>query len=84
VLDEAMRAMPDCAVHVTPGRHGSGRVHVSIGGDRYDLLIAIDGGDKIASFKLVPVGGLGRVGNALGVLKAGLGVLSAADGTKGE
>jgi hypothetical protein len=80
VLDEAMRAMPDSAVHVTPGQADWDRVHVSIGGARYDLLVAIDGGDKIASFKLVPVGGVGRCGNAVAVLKAGLSMLTAADG----
>ena len=52
VLDEAMRAMPDSAVHVTPGRYGSGRVPVCVG----------------------------RAGNAVAVLKAGLGVLAVADG----
>jgi hypothetical protein len=80
VLDEAMLAMPDSAVHVTPGQADWDRVHVSIGGARYDLLVAIDGGDKIASFKLVPVGGVGRCGNAVAVLKAGLSMLTAADG----
>lgn len=78
VLDEAMRAMPDSAVHVTPGRYGSGRVHVSIGGGSYDLSLTIDGGDRVASLELVPVGG--RTGNAVAVLKAGLGVLAVADG----
>ena len=79
VLDEAMRAMPDSAVHVTPGQADWDRVHVSIGGGAYDLLVAIDGGDTVASFKLVPVC-VGRAGNAVAVLKAGLGVLAAADG----
>ncbi len=79
VLDEAMRAMPDSAVHVTPGRYGSGRVHVSIGGGSYDLSLTIDGGDRVASLELVPVGG--RTGNAVAVLRAGLGVLAAAEGT---
>lgn len=79
VLDEAMRAMPDAVVHVTPGQADSGRVHVSIGGGAYDLLIAIDGADKVASLKLVSVGGVGRAGSAVDVLRAGLGVLSAAD-----
>ena len=79
VLDEAMRAMPDSAVHVTPGRYGSGRVHVSIGGGSYDLSLTIDGGDRVASLELVPVGG--RPGNDVAVLRAGLGVLAAAEGT---
>ncbi len=79
VLDEAMRAMPDSAVHVTPGQADWDRVHVSIGGGAYDLLVAIDGGDTVASFKLVPVGGVGSAGNAVDVLRAGLGVLAAAD-----
>jgi hypothetical protein len=78
VLDEAMRAMPDSAVSVAPGRHGSGRVHVSIGGGSYDLSVTIDGGDTVASLELVHVS-VGRAGNAAGVLKAGLGVLAAAD-----
>jgi len=78
VLDEAMRVMPDSAVHVTPGQPDSDRVHVSIGGGAYDLLVAIDGGDTVASLKLVPVSA-GRAGNAVDVLKAGLGVLAAAD-----
>ena len=80
VLDEAMRAMPDSAVHVTPGQADWDRVHVSIGGGAYDLLVAIDGGDTVASFKLVPVGGVGSAGNAVDVLRAGLGVLAAAEG----
>ena len=67
VLDEAMREMPDSAVHVTPGRYGSGRVHVSIGGGSYDLSLTIDGGDRVASLELVPVGG--RTGNAVAVLR---------------
>jgi len=79
VLDEAMRSAPDSAVHVTPGRYGSGRVHVSIGGGSYDLSLTIDGGDRVASLELVPVGG--RTGNAVAVLRAGLGVLAAAEGT---
>jgi hypothetical protein len=79
VLDEAMRAMPDSAVHVTPGQADWDRVHVSIGGGAYDLLLTIDGGDKVSSFKLVPVGGVGCAGNAVDVLRAGLGVLTAAD-----
>lgn len=81
VLDEAMRAMPDAVAHVTPGQAGSDRVHVSIGGEMYDLMVTLDG-DTVASFKLVPVC-VGRAGNAVAVLKAGLGVLSAAEGTKG-
>jgi len=82
VLDEAMRAMPDCVVHVTPGRHGSGRVHVSIGGGAYDLLLTIDGADCVSELKLVPVHGVGCAGNALAVLKAGLSMLTAAEGTE--
>ena len=80
VLDEAMRAMPDSAVHVTPGRYGSGRVHVSIGGGSYDLLLTIDGADCVSGLKLVPVHGVGCAGNAVGVLKAGLSMLTAAMG----
>ena len=78
VLDEAMRAMPDAVAHVTPGQAGSDRVHVSIGGEMYDLMVTLDG-DTVASFKLVPVC-VGRAGNAVAVLKAGLGVLAVADG----
>lgn len=80
MLDEAMRAMPDSAVHVTPGQPGYDRVNVAIGGGAYDLLLTIDNGDAVASFKLVPVGGVGRCGNAVAVLKAGLSMLTAADG----
>lgn len=79
VLDEAMRAIPDSAVHVTPGRYGSGRVHVSIGGGSYDLSVTIDGGDTVASLGLVHVS-VDRPCNAVDVLKAGLGALNAAEG----
>ena len=84
VLDEAMRAMPDSAVHVTPGQPGYDRVNVAIGGEAYDLLLTIDGADCVSGLKLVPVHGVGCAGNAVAVLKAGLGVWFAAMGTKGE
>ena len=79
VLDEAMRAMPDSAVHVTPGQADWGRVHVAIGGGAYDLLLTIDGADCVSELKLVPAHGMGCAGNAVDVLRAGLGVLAAAD-----
>lgn len=83
VLDEAMRAMPDSAVSMAPSEPGSDVVNVAIGGGAYDLLVAIDGADCVSELKLVPVHGMGCAGNAVDVLKAGLGVLSAAEGTKG-
>ena len=79
VLSEAMRAMPDSAVSMAPSEPGSDVVNVAIGGGAYDLLLTIDGADCVSELKLVPVHGMGCAGNAVDVLRAGLGVLAAAD-----
>ncbi len=79
VLDEAMRAAPDCAVSVVPARPGSDVVNIWVGGGAYDLLLTVDGADCVSELKLVPVHGVGCAGNAVDVLRAGLGVLAAAD-----
>ena len=79
VLDEAMRVMPDCVVSMAPSEPGSDVVNVAIGGEAYDLLLTIDGAECVSELKLVPVHGVGCAGNAVAVLKAGLGVLAAAD-----
>ena len=84
VLDEAMRAMPDSAVSMATSEPGSDVVNVAIGGGAYDLLLTIDGADCVSELKLVPVHGVGCAGNAVAVLRAGLAVLAAADGAKGE
>ena len=81
VLSEAMRAMPDSAVSMAPSEPGSDVVNVAIGGGAYDLLLTIDGADCVSELKLVPVHGMGCAGNAVDVLRAGLGVLAAAEGT---
>lgn len=80
VLSEAMRAMPDSAVSMAPSEPGSDVVNVAIGGGAYDLLLTIDGADCVSELKLVPVHGMGCAGNAVDVLRAGLGVLAAAEG----
>ena len=80
VLDEAMRAAPDCAVSVVPARPGSDVVNIWVGGGAYDLLLTIDGADCVSGLKLVPVHGVGCAGNAVAVLKAGLSMLTAAEG----